>query len=167
MKIHITLLYFLLNAALAFSQNSDFEKKINALISFKVDTISVSALNENKTSYLVLDAREMNEFVTAHIEGAQCVGYDYFNGEAFEKSYPNKNQPIAIYCSIGVRSEHIGIKLQELGYTHVKNVYGGIFEWTNQEKPLVDIKGKPTKNIHAFSEEWGVWLTKGNKVYDK
>ena len=56
----------------------------------------------------------MNEFVTAHIEGAQCVGFDYFNGEAFEKSYPNKNQPIAIYCSIGVRSEHIGIKLQAL-----------------------------------------------------
>lgn len=167
MKKQLTLIYFLLNGALAFSQNANFEKKINALISFEVDTISVATLQNNKGDYLLLDAREMDEFKTSHISGAQCVGFDYFNTDTFINTYPNKNQPIAIYCSIGVRSEQIGAKLKTLGYTNIKNVYGGIFEWSNQEKPLVDIREKSTKNVHTFSKEWSVWLEKGNKIYDK
>lgn len=167
MKTQLTLVYFLLNTVLAFSQNSDFEKKINTLISFKVDTLSVSALEESKDDYLILDAREMEEFTTGHIENAQCVGYDYFNEQSFVKNYPDKNQPIAVYCSIGVRSEHIGLKLKELGYTQVRNVYGGIFEWANQEKPMVNIKEEPTEDVHTFSKEWSIWLEKGNKIYDK
>lgn len=166
MKLQLTLLYFF-TCVLAFSQDKAFEKKINTLITFDVDTISVTTLEENKAEYLILDARELEEFRTSHVEDAQCVGYDFFNAESFEKSHPNKNQPIAVYCSIGVRSEHIGLKLKALGYTNVKNVYGGIFEWANQDKPLVDIKEEPTENVHTFSEEWSVWLEKGNKVYDK
>lgn len=166
MKTQLTLLYFLLNAALAFSQNSNFEKKINALISFKVDTISVSTLEKDMANYLILDARELEEFKVGHLTNAQCVGYDFFNETSFLKNNPNKNQPIAIYCSIGVRSEHIGLKLNALGYTQVKNVYGGIFEWANQEKPMVDLKGNSTDNVHAFSKEWSIWLEKGNKIYD-
>ncbi len=166
MKTQLTLLYFLLGT-LAFSQSKNFEKKINALISFNVDTISVSTLKKNKDEYLVLDAREMEEFKTSHINGAQCVGFDNFNTDTFANTYPDKNRPIAVYCSIGVRSEQIGLKLQALGYTQVKNVYGGIFEWSNQEKPLIDIRENSTKNVHTFSKEWSVWLEKGNKVYDK
>lgn len=166
MKKQLTLIYFLLSA-LAFSQSKDFENKINALISFKVDTISVSALQKSKANFLVLDAREMDEFKTSHIEGAQCVGFDYFNADTFVNAHPDKNQPIAVYCSIGVRSEQVGLKLKERGYTNVKNVYGGIFEWSNQEKPLVDIRQNSTKDVHTFSKEWSVWLEKGNKIYDK
>jgi len=166
MKRQLTLLYFLISA-LAFSQDKNFEKKINALISFSVDTISVSTLEDHKKKYLVLDAREMDEFKTSHIEGAQCVGFDYFNADTFVNNHPNKDKPIAVYCSIGVRSEKIGEKLQNLGYTNVKNVYGGIFQWANQENPLVNIRQESTEDVHTFSKEWSVWLEKGNKIYDK
>ena len=39
---------------------------------------------------------------------------------------------IIVYCSIGVRSEDIGEKLKELGYTKILNLYGGIFDWKNK-----------------------------------
>ena len=48
----------------------------------------------------------------------------------------------------------------------VSNLYGGIFEWVNQENPVIDTTGNETKNIHAYNKTWGVWLNKGNKVYD-
>jgi len=31
---------------------------------------------------------------------------------------------------------------------------------------VVDATGNETKNIHAYNKTWGVWLNKGNKVYD-
>jgi len=56
--------------------------------------------------------------------------------------------------------------LEQAGFANVSNLYGGIFEWVNQGNPIVNEKGKVTETIHAYNEAWGVWLTKGVKVYD-
>ena len=52
-----------------------------------------------------------------------------------------------------------------MGYKNVYNLYGGIFEWKNQDLPVFDSNNKETENVHAFSKEWSQYLTKGKKVY--
>ncbi len=117
-------------------------------------------------SVVFLDSREISEFEVSHIKNAIWVGYDNFDTPLVKKSFPDLNTPIIVYCSIGVRSEDIGEKLLKLGYTNIKNLYGGIFKWKNQGYPVFDASGNETEKVHAFDKLWGRLLTKGEKVYD-
>ena len=116
-------------------------------------------------SILYVDTREKDEYQVSHLPYAKWVGYKDFNADRFLKEVPDKTQPIIVYCSIGVRSENIGEQLQEMGYTKVLNLYGGIFAWKNLDKEVVNLNGKPTDSVHAFSKHWGRLLEKGIKVY--
>jgi len=117
------------------------------------------------SSILLLDTREKEEYNVSKINGAVFVGYNQFSIKQFSNFASDKNQPIVVYCSLGVRSEDIGEELKKAGYTNIKNLYGGIFEWKNQGNPVLDAQGKETENVHAYSVAWSKWLTKGNKVY--
>ncbi|MCK5441854.1 MAG: rhodanese-like domain-containing protein [Maribacter sp.] len=117
-------------------------------------------------SLIFLDTRRIEEFKVSHLENAIWVGHDQFNLDKIKQSFLNHSTPIVVYCSIGVRSEDIGEKLLEIGYTNVKNLYGGIFKWKNQGYPIYDTNGNETEKIHAFDKHWGKLLTKGEKVYD-
>lgn len=127
--------------------------------------ISIQELNENFEEAIILDAREMNEFKVSHIKNALYVGHKYFNSTKILEQVPDLSQPIVVYCSIGVRSETIGNALKKAGYTNVKNLYGGIFEWKNKNLPIYNIKEQETDSLHAYSKKWSVYLNKGIKVY--
>ncbi len=118
----------------------------------------------NKDSILFLDTREKEEYEVSHIKNALWVGYKTFDEQLVLNQIRDKSQNIIVYCSIGVRSENIGEKLKELGYTNVLNLYGGIFGWKNKGKAVFN-NGKETDSIHAFSKHWGKLLEKGIKVY--
>ncbi|HAQ70344.1 MAG TPA: rhodanese-like domain-containing protein, partial [Flavobacteriales bacterium] len=94
---------------------------------------------------------------------AKFIGYDSLNFKAIESL--QKDEEIIVYCSVGYRSEIVCEKLSELGFTNVSNLYGGLFEWVNQSKPIVDGEGNITNRVHAFDKTWGIWLNKGEKVY--
>lgn len=147
----------------SFSQvgSTAYSIMLKTLLSNSVKQISVEEAS-NKEFYF-LDARAENEYQVSHIRGATWVGYEEFNLEKVSKQ--NKTDPIVIYCSVGYRSEKIGEKLIEAGFTNVSNLYGGIFEWVNQGNTIVNKKGEKTPNIHAYSKTWGIWLTQGVKVY--
>ena len=91
------------------------------------------------------------------------MGYDSLDLSAMKKV--NKNKEVIVYCSVGYRSEKVSEKLEEMGFKNISNLYGGIFEWKNQDQPIVTSESKPTEEIHAFSRVWGIWLNKGTKVY--
>lgn len=132
----------------------------------KVPYISVEELAMPNTQALILDAREFQEYQVSHIKAAVFVGYNTFNLEQTALLINNKQQPIVVYCSLGIRSETISNRLLKAGYTNVYNLYGGIFEWVNNGFDVYDSKGNKTNNIHAFSPEWSKWLKKGNKVFN-
>ena len=112
---------------------------------------------------VLLDSREPGEFEVSHIKGARNVGYDDFDMSAL-KDIP-KDTEIVIYCSVGYRSEKIGEKLLDEGFTNVSNLYGGIFNWVNEGNQVVDGNGA-TPKVHAYNKKWGQWLEKGEKVYE-
>jgi len=150
----------------SFSQveSTSYGLMLKALINKSIPIVAVADLSPNQISKATfIDSREQNEYEVSHIEGAKWVGYDNFKLSSMKSV--KKDAFIIIYCSVGYRSEKIGEKLIEDGYTNVSNLYGGIFEWVNQGKPIVNQKGEPTQKIHGYSKAWGIWLSKGEKVY--
>lgn len=128
--------------------------------------ISVDSLANKNPGYVLLDSREKQEFETSHLKNAIFVGYDFFNLDSVTKQLPDKNIEIIVYCSLGIRSEDIAEKLEKAGYQNIKNLYGGIFEWKNNDLPVYNTFEKETDSVHTFSKAWSKWLKKGVKVYE-
>lgn len=117
---------------------------------------------KESADYLILDTREENEYKVSHIPEAVWAGYDNFQEELLTDM--PKDKPILLYCSVGYRSERIGERLQEMGFTNVHNLYGGIFEWSNKDNKILDENKTPTAKVHGFNREWSKWILKGEKV---
>ena len=136
-----------------------FDSKVAQLIDFSVPVISVETLKQNKANYVLLDAREKEEYNVSHIEDARFIGYKDFDDSRLEGV--TKDAKIVLYCSVGYRSEKIGEKLQKLGYNNVYNLYGSIFEWVNQGNKVVDKDGNVTQKIHTYNRNWSQWVDEG------
>ena len=78
----------------------------------------------------------------------------------------DKETIIIVYCSVGYRSEKVGEKLKKAKFNKVMNLQGGIFDWKNKGFPVYDNEEAATEKIHVYSESWGRWLVKGEKVYE-
>lgn len=155
---------FALISIIGYSQNT-LDELLKTYNDKGVPYITVEELAMPKTEVILLDSREPKEFKVSHLKGATCVGYDNFDITSVEKQYPNKNEKIVVYCSLGIRSETVGEKLKKAGYTNVHNLYGGIFEWKNKDFAIIDSEEKETEKVHTFNKDWSKWLTKGKKVY--
>lgn len=137
---------------------------LKGLLSKKVPHLDVATLKTDLDSNTIfVDAREKKEYDVSHLKNAVHVGYDSLNLAPLENI--DKLQPIIVYCSVGYRSEKVTQKLIVKGYTNVKNLYGGLFEWVNQDGMVVNNQNQLTDSVHAFSSAWGIWLKKGNKTY--
>lgn len=153
----------------AFGQSTQAQNKLDrTLKKFNKESVPYIYVNEmtNAENTVLLDTRKREEYAVSHLKNAIWVGHKKFEQDSVDFHVPDKNTPIIVYCSIGVRSENVGEKLQKAGYTNVKNLYGGIFEWKNHGNPVYNAKSIETDSIHAFSKHWGKLLTKGIKVYD-
>ena len=115
------------------------------------------------TSPLLLDARTPAEFRVSHLAGARFVNFDSVPTARFAGL--DREQPVVVYCSVGLRSERLGERLHALGFRHVRNLYGGLFEWVNEGYPVVNTAGA-TADVHPYSSFWGRWLRRGRKVYE-
>lgn len=166
MKKWILYVLFFWSSIFGFSQES-LSQLLNKYNTKKVPYISVQELAMPKTNAIILDAREAAEYQVSHIKDAKHIGYQNFNLLKTQKHITNKQQQIVVYCSLGIRSEEIAIQLKKAGYTNVYNLYGGIFEWKNNNFPVYNWQEKETENVHTFSKTWSKWLLKGNKVFDK
>ena len=159
-------LYFLpLLFSFAMSAQQSIPRVLKMLKKESVPYIKVAELKDKK-NLVYLDAREPKEYQVSHIKNALFVGYDDFKSEIVTSKIKDKSTAIVVYCSIGVRSENIGEKLQQLGYTNVYNLYGGIFEYKNEGGTVYNLQNKPTDSVHTYNKKWSKYLTKGNKVYE-
>jgi rhodanese-related sulfurtransferase len=165
----LSLPFFL--AGNAFAQEPKTSKAYALMLSsmYKntVPTISQSSLSEKLRAkpeeVVLLDSRAPKEYKVSHLKGARFINYDNVKDRDLQ-ALP-KDKTLVVYCSVGYRSERIGERLKALGFKNVYNLYGGIFEWVNQGQPIVNAQG-PTQKVHAYSKAWGIWLNKGEKVYE-
>ncbi len=159
----ILITFFIANPSRAQEVGSKtYRKMLNTLLDRDVPEVFVNNVETEGTVFL--DARELNEYNVSRMDKAQWVGYNDFTLDRV--SDLPKDSKVVVYCSVGYRSEKVAEKLIDAGFTNVSNLYGGIFEWVNQEHPVVDSLAQPTDNVHAYDRIWGLWLKKGNKVYN-
>lgn len=160
---HIIIIFGAIQFGFAQESISELLKKHNTK---SIPYISVQETAMPKTDAVLLDSRELSEYNTSHLKDAIHVGYNEFNIKTVTDQITDKSTTIVVYCSIGIRSEDIAEQLKKKGYTNVFNLYGGIFEWKNNNFPVFNSEEKTTENVHAYSKEWSKWLLKGTKIYD-
>jgi rhodanese-related sulfurtransferase len=120
----------------------------------------------NTQELVLLDTRSAKEYSVSHLPNAKFVGYDNFD-ISIVQDIP-KNKEIIVYCAVGYRSDKVGEKLKKAGFENVKNMYGGIFQWKNEDFEVVNQQGEITDSVHTYNQRWSKWLEegKGIKVYD-
>lgn len=141
-----------------------YKLMLEGMYKHSVPTISCNDLKKELKGVELLDTRARREYEVSHLPNARWVGFDEFDLKTV--SDLPKDTPIVVYCTVGVRSEKVGEKLKAAGYHNVRNLYGSIFEWVNQGNTVVDSQNKPTNQVHAYSRTWGIWLNKGEKIYE-
>ncbi len=144
-------------------KNKAYELMLMRLVPKDAPTITVEELAQKDGRVILLDAREKKEYDISHLKGARWVGYDDFDLSRVKDL--DREAEIVVYCSVGYRSGMVAGKLQEAGFRHVENLFGGIFEWKNRGYPVYH-DGKESDSVHAYNRKWGIWLQKGKKVYD-
>ncbi len=78
-----------------------------------------------KAGTVVLDVRDREEFETGHIEGAINVSRGTLEMRIHD-AVPDKNTPIICYCAAGNRGALAADTLQNLGYSNVSSIEGGL-----------------------------------------
>lgn len=143
-----------------------YDDKLSSLYKNTVPQIKPSVLRSKISEGqhpVILDTRSPEEYKVSHLPNAKFIDYDDFDGDMVKGL--DKNKEVIVYCTVGYRSERIGEKLQKMGFTNVRNLYGGIFEWVNEGGEIRNSKNQQTDSVHTYSKSWSIWLEKGIKVY--
>ena len=96
------------------------------------------------TDVLLIDIREPAEYQRGHIAGAVHAPRGLLEFEIHglvdrsrrNLNVPHEDTPIVLYCGTGGRSALAAKTLEELGYTNVKSMAGGIVAWAQAQLPL-------------------------------
>lgn len=86
-------------------------------------------------SFHFLDVREDQEFALDHARGARHVGKGVIERD-IETVVPDKSDSIVLYCGGGFRSVLAAEALQQMGYTAVMSMEGGIRAWREAGCPV-------------------------------
>jgi thioredoxin len=127
----------------------------------KVETISAVVFSEkikSTSNPQILDVRTPEEFSSDHIDNAVNINWNDENFMTNVAKY-DKSKPVFVYCLSGGRSKKAADKLEELGFTTIYNLEGGILKWNAQgfEKPTEKIIG-------MCSQEYAELLKTDKKV---
>lgn len=79
----------------------------------------------NPNEYTIIDVRSRREFREGHINRAINIPLADIK-KNIEKQIPNKQTKILLYCQYGTRSKKAAYILENLGYTQIYNLRGGI-----------------------------------------
>ncbi len=95
----------------------------------------VMARLERGKVFHFIDVREDREVAQGHARGAIHKGRGILERD-IEEMIPDKNAEIILYCGGGYRSVLSAANLQEMGYTQVLSMAGGIKAWRQAGYPL-------------------------------
>lgn len=109
---------------------------------------------------VVFDVRESDEFAVSHLANAVRVNPD-ISAENFAQQFDNNlaGKTVVFYCSVGWRSsdlaERVDSVLKQQGVVASFNLTGGLFQWHNEDRPLMSTAGSTTNAIHPYDAFWG------------
>lgn len=115
-----------------------------------VTTAQLAAWIAETESVVIIDARAPEEFAVSRIPGARR---ETTIKEAATMAAGSKR--VVIYDAVGFHSAELADALVAGGSEATYYLEGGIFQWANEGRPLVDADGKPTTKVHPYNKLWG------------
>lgn len=85
---------------------------------------------------VVLDVRTAEEFAQGHLDGATMIDF-YAPDFADQVAALDRDVPYLLYCRSGNRSGQARAIMEDLGFTDVADVDGGIAAWLDAGLPVV------------------------------
>lgn len=100
-------------------------------------SVSEFASKSTEQGVVTLDVRTPGEFAQGYIEGARLIDFQSGNFQN-EIEALDKNATYAVYCRSGNRSGQAVKIMRDAGFTNVFNLDGGVIDWANAGKTLVN-----------------------------
>jgi rhodanese-related sulfurtransferase len=100
--------------------------------------ITVQELKEKLDSgedFQLIDVREDFEYETSNIGGVLIP----LGGIVIEADKVSKDKPVVVMCRSGKRSAAAIMQLEQLGYTNLANLKGGILAWAAEIDPDISV----------------------------
>tara|TARA_R110002111_G_scaffold58944_2_gene99498 strand:- start:763 stop:1086 length:324 start_codon:yes stop_codon:yes gene_type:complete len=88
----------------------------------------LAAMLANGPAPKMIDVREQHELAHGMITDAIHIPMQVFETQ-LHRLGEDHNQAIVLICRSGKRSEHVGHYLEQLGFTDVSNLSGGMNSW--------------------------------------
>ncbi len=85
-------------------------------------------LMQNPDAFCLIDVREESEWARGHIPEAVHLSKGVIERD-IEKSIPNLDTPLVLYCGGGYRSALAAESLLRMGYRDVRSMAGGWSAW--------------------------------------
>lgn len=104
----------------------------------RVKTISIDDYRkrvEAGETLTLVDVREDAEWARGHLPGATHLGKGVIERDV-EKTIPDKDEPLVLYCGGGFRSALAADNLQKMGYRNVLSLDGGWRGWNERGLPV-------------------------------
>jgi rhodanese-related sulfurtransferase len=86
--------------------------------------------------FILVDTREDSEWARGHLPGAIHLCRGLIERD-IEKTVPEKDTTIVLYCGGGFRSALAAESLQKMGYSNVVSMDGGWRAWSESGFPVI------------------------------
>jgi rhodanese-related sulfurtransferase len=96
--------------------------------------IELKEMLDSGEDILLLDVRGDDEHEIVHIEGSTLIPLHDLE-DSVDKLEPYKGKEIVVYCHSGIRSAMAQQYLEDLGFTSVRNLHGGIDAYAVEAEP--------------------------------
>lgn len=90
---------------------------------------------DNKEDFQLIDVREPFEYEMSNLNGLNIP----LAGVVIEASKISKDKPVIMHCRSGARSAAALMQLEQLGYTNLSNLKGGILAWKAEFDPEMQV----------------------------
>ena len=100
--------------------------------------ISVQELKEmmdKGEDFQLIDVREDFEYEVSNLGGTLIP----LGGILIEADKVAKDKPVVVQCRSGKRSAAAIMQLEQLGYTNLYNLAGGILAWKSEIDPTINV----------------------------
>lgn len=94
----------------------------------ETNVAEVKARLENGEKLNLVDVREDSEWAKGHLPGATHLSKGIIERDV-EKTFPNRDTELILYCGGGFRSALAADNLQKMGYQNVISMDGGWRGW--------------------------------------
>ncbi len=99
------------------------------------DVQAVKAMLDAERRFCLVDVREDDEWNAGHLPRAIHLGKGIIERD-IETAVPDPDAEIVLYCGGGYRSALAADHLQQMGYTNVWSMDGGIRGWLEAGYPM-------------------------------